>query len=387
MKKDYDALIIGGGLIGTTTALALSQAFKWDILLIEKQPVFTYDKNKSFLDTRTLALTAPNIEYLKSLGLENFLSEEASLIKQIQVSQKNKFGTCLISAAEFNLNDLGAVIEIQRLQESLIEQINQQSNIQYIHHAEVSGLKKNPCNWEAQLETPEVNTPIEAKYIFLAYGMNSRLRESLNIHCEQKDYHQQALVAVVHCEKSHYQTAYLRFTDKNSLAILPLTQNRIGTVLTSDSQFIEDYKKWDDASYLQFLQEEFSDRLGKFMAIGKRQSYPLWLNLADTIALPNLVLLGNTAHSFHPVGAQGFNLGLIGLQDCIRELKKTGDFTGFSDRQKMRCLKLKNFTEYLNQIFYAKSNTIKCLRQSGLILFQYNDFFKKKLIESCFLGW
>jgi 2-octaprenyl-6-methoxyphenol hydroxylase len=379
IRQDNDCIIIGSGLIGTLTAIALAQATSWRIALLEARPAMiqapALGKN---LDTRTLALNYASVAYLKKLNLWSKLERDACAIRQVHISNQGNFGSCVLRAQDVGYEALGYVIEINQLQKILMEHVAHYQKINACHEVTVQELKKNKKNWQIALQYQGQLTTMTTPCVILADGSQSKLRDQLNINCQQYHYQQNAIVAVAHCQKAHEGIAYERFSGKRTLAILPLQQQRIGIVLTVPEDELKELIQLSDADYLKKIQSLLGYRLGKLDAIGPRQSYPLQQHMAERFILDNLILLGNTAHAFNPIGAQGLNIGIAGIKDLVATLSSAQSLNDFELRQQARCLRLTSFTRQTVQIFSSDALLTQIGRQAALILLQHDSMLKNQ---------
>jgi len=369
--------IVGGGLVGTTAALALAKKTSWKILLFDAKKHSKPFNANNLLDTRTLALNHASVAYLKSLGLWTLLELKACPIEQVHISEKNNFGSVLLSASEVDAKALGQVVEIKDLQEALQEALSHTSQIECLNGVEVHECTRHNSTWT--LHTPQGH--IKADYLLIADGTHSSLRHLLDIETNTYDYDQTAIVAVIQAQQPHQNIAYERFCQEETLAILPLTHDRIGTVLATSKKKAEKYMQLDEKAYLQKLQTLFGARLGKFNAIGQRQSYPLQRVIADHFVEDHCVILGNAAHTLNPIGAQGLNLGLAGVKDCVETLVKKASLRDFETRHQLRVNTLGKFTHETSLIFGSEAFPTRLARGAALTLLQHCFSLKKRLIR------
>ena len=152
----------------------------------------------------------------------------------------------------------------------------------------------------------------------LADGGRSGLREQLGIAVTQQAYQQSALIANISASQAHLGQAFERFTEAGPMAMLPLAENRCALVWTRPTLDAERLLKLDERGFLAELQEAFGYRLGALHKVGARHLYPLALTEAQEQVRPHLVVLGNAAHSLHPIAGQGYNLSLRDTLELAR---------------------------------------------------------------------
>lgn len=312
IKKEIDILVVGGGLTGATLMLAL-QGLGYSTLLVETKPFG--DKIKPDFDARTLALSPASCRILKMLGVWDLLKDFACAIDLIHVSTQNHFGASRLQG-EQNA-PLGYVVEMQHINQALhqlvpCEQIMAPATLQaldYEHH-------------KATVLTASGEVEVSAGLIVAADGTHSAVRRFCALPTQIKKYEQLALVANIGLTKSHGQRAFERFTSQGPLALLPMHENRMSLVWALAPQEAEQLASVTETDFLRQLQLAFGYRLGRFVKVGTRYTFPLQQVLMPTQTKWPVVFVGNAAHTLHPVAGQGFNLGLrdvATLAQCIAQ--------------------------------------------------------------------
>lgn len=302
-----DLAIIGGGLVGASLALALQgEARKrgWRIALIE--PFAPGEGYQPSYDARSTALSYGSRLIYEGLGLWPALAEQATAIRQIHVSDRGRFAAARLSAEEEGVPALGYVVENAWLGHCLWQALDAEV-IQWRCPAQVERMEALPDGYRLTLDD---ETLIDCSLAVLADGGRSSLREQLGIAVQQRPYDQTALIANITPARAHDGEAFERFTDSGPLALLPLSDNRCALVWTHPSRDAARLLKLDERAFLAELQAAFGYRLGALRQVGARVPYPLVLVEAAEQVRANLVVLGNAAHSLHPIAGQGFNLSL-----------------------------------------------------------------------------
>jgi len=172
---------------------------------------------------------------------------------------------------------------------------------------------------------------MRAALVVAADGGESAVRKRLGLAVRERSYHHDAIISTVTPERPAAGTAFERFTDSGPLALLPMTEGRWSVVWTAREEQTPEILRLDDDSFLARLQQRFGQRMGRLTRPGRRIAYPLRLMLAKQLTRPRLVLIGNAAHTLHPVAGQGFNLGLrdvAELADLLAEAQRTGKDLG-----------------------------------------------------------
>lgn len=326
----FDVLIVGGGMVGASLAVAL-QALPLKMGLIEAFR-FGVAEQPSY-DDRSIALAYASSRIYQGMGLWQALQQGAAAIQHIHVSDRGHFGATRLSAAREGVPALGYVVESRVLGQVLYQQL-QQSAITSFVPATVFALQQQPECVTVSIERDGVVDTLQTRLLVVADGTQSRLRELLGIAVKRHDYQQTALIANVTTSEPHRNTAYERFTPHGPLALLPLTQGRYSLVWTHANAAVEASMALTDADFLSKLQAEFGYRQGTFTKVGQRATYPLVLQKAEREVAGRAVLLGNASHALHPVAGQGLNLGLrdvATLADLLANAARSGEDVGNAD--------------------------------------------------------
>ncbi|MFV2004931.1 MAG: 2-octaprenyl-6-methoxyphenyl hydroxylase [Gammaproteobacteria bacterium] len=307
-KSNYfDLIIIGGGLAGASLACALNnRALK--IAIIEAHELAN-DLQHSY-DDRTVALSYGSRCIFDSMGLWSSLELFAEAIDTIHISDRGHFGVTRLTKEQERVAALGYVIENKRLGEQLYKIIDSASNISLFCPAELTALRQDDEQVSIDILLGDIHQTLQGKLLVAADGNNSQVMQLLNIGSSRKNYEQVALIANVTPGKKHNNVAYERFTDSGPLAFLPMTDNRCSVVWTLSHEQADYLYALDEADFLEQLQQRFGYRLGQLKKVGARHLYPLFLQSATQMFYGRVAIIGNAAHSVHPVAGQGFNLAL-----------------------------------------------------------------------------
>lgn len=361
VEQQIDILIVGGGLTGATLMLAL-QGLGFSTLLVEAKSFS--DKVNTDFDARSLALSPASQRILNRLGVWNILSDYATVINLIHVSDQHRFGASRLQATENN--SLGYVVEMQHINLALHQLLVKD---QLKAPAAVTSL--DLAAKTVTITTNSVEARITAQLIVAADGADSTVRQLSYLPAKIKDYNQHALVANVGLMKPHENRAYERFTLHGPLALLPMMDNRMSLVWAMAPDKAEQLMALNDEEFLKELQQAFGYRLGRLIKIGKRHCYPLkQVVMPQQIKWP-MVFLGNAAHTLHPVAGQGFNLGLrdaATLAQCISEYGLNEEMLKqYSRLRRHDQQMITGLTDALIQIFTSRLPGIGLARNIGMI--------------------
>lgn len=319
---DYDIIIVGGGMVGSSFAYALKNS-GYKIALIEAFDVKTTQQPS--YDDRGIALSYGSQRIFDTMGLWHKLSVYSTAISDIHISDRGHFGATRLSAQQQNVPALGQVILARAMGAILNQALAENDTLNIFCPRKVTALSQQTDHVELVLDD---DRRITGKLIVAADGANSTIRRLLDLSVTEQLYQQTAITANVSTERPHNNCAFERFTEFGPIALLPMPDNRsslIWTVKTGDESAINDLS---DATFLARLQTEFGYRLGKLTQVGKRSHYALKLTQTDQPIQDRIVFVGNAAHALHPIAGQGFNLGLrdvIALADVLcNEIKDCG---------------------------------------------------------------
>lgn len=302
----WDVIIVGGGMVGASLALAL-QPLQLKIALIEA--VAFGSRSQPAYDDRSVALSYGSSRIYQGMGIWSKLQTQVAPIKQIHVSDRGYFGATRLCAEQEAVPALGYVVESRVLGQVLFNALTG-STLEIISPATVYELEQQADYVEVKLERQGLVECWQAKLLVIADGAKSPLREQLGIDVKERDYQQTAIIANVSTDQLVQGVAYERFTSSGPLALLPMTQGRYSLVWTHKTSEAEASLNLSDAEFLQKLQHAFGYRQGRFIKVGKRSSYPLSLVKSLAEVQGRAVLIGNASHTLHPVAGQGLNLAL-----------------------------------------------------------------------------
>jgi 2-octaprenyl-6-methoxyphenol hydroxylase len=307
MSEQTDILVIGGGLVGTSLAIALDAA-GLDATLVEASPPRA--AGGSSYGERNLALARATVNGLRAIGVWSHAEAGATPIRHIHVSRAGDFGSTRIDARAMGLDAVGWTLPARELGLALQARLASCERLQLRVPARLQRLERNEDGWVAQVEAEGDTRVINARLLVGADGTGSAVRNALGMGTDEYDYAQTLFVCTVTPSRAPEGRAFERFSDEGPVALLPLAGDRAGLVLTVAAAQAEAVSALDDAAFIALAQRRFGWRLGRLQRPGKRHPYPIRRVAADRVTGPRAVLVGNAAQTIHPIGAQGFNLGL-----------------------------------------------------------------------------
>ncbi|MGA9332947.1 MAG: 2-octaprenyl-6-methoxyphenyl hydroxylase [Rudaea sp.] len=327
MSSEFDILIVGGGLVGASLAIALDGA---GLRVGMVEAVLLKASDRASYDERNLALAKATVNALTALGVWTHVGARATPIRKIHVSRQGEFGVVRLHAEAHGVDAFGAVLPARELGNGLLARLDACRELKRFVPAKLDRFSVDDTWVSAALTGADGERTVRARLLVGADGTGSFVRSASGIETYNVDYAQTAFVCTITPQREP-DCAYERFTSSGPVALLPLGQRRAGVVLTVPAEDARRVGALDDQGFVELLQQRFGYRLGRFTRPGKRVSYPLKRVQAIRVAAPRTVLIGNAAQTLHPIGAQGFNLGLrdaLTLADLVAGCAQSGGDPG-----------------------------------------------------------
>jgi len=321
MMRAFDVIVVGGGPVGGTLALALAQAGVAVAVIDHEDPAAELVAQ---FDARALAVALTAQRAMKAVGLWSAVAPYAAPIERIRVADGNSPATLNYHHEEIGPEPFGWIVESQGLRRAFAAAMGGQTGLARLAPRKVASIERGPGAVTVSMVDGEI---LSAPLIVGADGRRSMVRESAGIEVEKRDYRQIAIVCTVAHELPHGNMAHEHFLPAGPFAILPLPGNRSGVVWTERAELAPAIMREDDAGFLSELHARFGDFLGRIALDGPRFAHPLSFQLASAYWAPRLALVGDAAHAMHPVAGQGMNMGLrdaSALAERIVEAKRLG---------------------------------------------------------------
>jgi len=385
--KQYDVVIVGGGMVGALSALSLSalsdsKGKKLNIALIEGQQAKTNWPKASF-DMRVSALTRASENMLRRLGVWSEMEALAVYpYSDMHVWESTGSGEIHFDCADVGEPSLGHIVENRVTQSALWKKLQKQTNIEILSPAQASSLQVSSRQLDSQQQAQLAvlgfadRESISANLIVAADGARSWVREQIGIDVERGNYQQTAIVTTVKTSLSHQDTAWQCFLPTGPVAFLPFRDGYSSIVWSTATEQAEVLLQLDDKSFTEQLSEALQGRLGAITDIHPRAGFPLHHQHAKQYVRDNVVLIGDAAHSIHPLAGQGVNLGFADAA-CLRDVishallrhRNIGSYAELRRYERWRrgenSLTLNAMTGF-KQLFGSTSPLLKTLRTVGL---------------------
>lgn len=386
MTPDFDLIIVGGGLVGGSLALAL-RGTPLKIAVIEAQT--DAERSLAASGDRALALSRNTVQALRGLGIFDAVEDQAAPIRRIHISDRGHFGKARLDAKDRGVEALGHVVVARGLEQSIAEAMAAENAITTFQPARILSLKAGPESILVSLRSGDQDRVISSRLVVAADGGNSTVRSLLNIPQSIRDYQQTAVVTEVSTSKDHQGTAFERFTRSGPLALLPLGPKRCSVVWTLASEDATEVLTEGESEFVDQLQDAFGQWLGVLTLARKPQGFPLKLIQAEQMTDDRVILIGNAMHTIHPVAGQGFNLGLRDaavLAERISARHRLGEDIGdagflaqYAEARRSDLATVIRFTDSLIRIFSNEVPPLVALRNLALLTFDRLPFAKRLL--------
>ncbi len=385
--SNYDVIIVGSGIVGATAALALAKHSNLRIAVLESQAILPIWRPEIY-SARVSAISPASKRIFQDLNVwETIAAKRISPYTHMSVCDAEGEGSIQFDCANLCEPALGYIIEDQVIRESLQSAFSSYAYIDFIHPVKLVSLNRVDDSIQLLTEDQSIFT---TKLLIAADGANSWVREQAGIVIDEKGYGHTAIVTTVKTELVHRATAWQRFLPAGPLAFLPMADQQVCSIVWSTS--VEQAKQLmglEAVDFCRALKDASNQYLGKILHCDTRHSFPLYQRHTKNYILSNLALLGDAAHTLHPLAGQGVNLGLLdaaALTQVLTEaIKKQRNFSSLSTlRRYERWRKSENQMMLagvgsLKALFGNENTSIKWLRNIGLDIINRTSVIKKWL--------
>lgn len=386
--QNVDVVIVGGGMVGLGLAAALKgSALK--VAVVEGQlPAPALDEAP---DNRVSALSLASQRILQQVGAwRGIEARRLQPYVQMEVWEQDSFGRIAFDAASLRQSELGHIVENRVIQLALLDAIEGANNIQLLSPARASSLQSGEAGSLLLLEDGRA---LSAKLVVAADGAHSWVRRQADIPLTSWDYGHHALVATVRCAEPHEAVARQIFTPEGPLAFLPLWQPDLCSIVWSlPAARAEALCQCDDEQFNRQLTTAFDGRLGLCQLKGARSAIPLTARYARDFARERLVLVGDAAHTIHPLAGQGVNLGLLDAaalaeqilrnQAAGKDIGLLANLRGYERWRKSEAASMLAAMEGLKRLFAGANPLKKLVRGAGLCAFDLLTPLKQSVIRA-----
>ncbi len=368
----HDVAIVGGGTVGAALGAALGAA-RMRVALIEARAA--RPRSDTGDDSRVSALTPASRAILDRLGIwERLAPGRANAFTQMRVWESPRRGEIHFDAADIGVPALGYIVENRALADAVESRLATAESVRWFRPARLREIRVERHGVILDLDEGR----IEARVAVGADGMRSRTRELAGIGQRQGHFGQHAVVATLRTERGHGDTAWQRFLPGGPLALLPLSGGRVSIVWSSDPEHARQLCEASGAAFEAEVADAIESRLGRLRLVGEREALPLAHLRADRYVAQRIALVGDAAHTIHPLAGQGVNLGLLDaatlaeelvrIEAAGRDIGRHANLRAYERARKGHNLLVHGTMMTFHLLFGARSAALADLRNFGLFL-------------------
>ena len=371
MDSSFDILILGAGLVGSSLACALDGSGLRVGLVEASAP----QVGPAGFDERKLALSAASLNALGALGVSTKMNSPPTPIRRIHVSRVGDFGSALLDAAEFGRDAFGGVVLARELGLALSARLADLRGLARFCPATVVSVTPDDQAPRIEIERDGRRETLTTRLLVAADGTRSLARAAFGIGVDEYDYRQHLFICALQTDGVPDGTAYERFSAQGPVALLPMSGGSYGALCGVASDDVERVAALADRDYAEYFQQRFGWRAGRIRRVGARTHYPLIRVVAERLTGSRFVVMGNAAQTIHPIGAQGFNLGLrdaLTLAECVAGAGDPGAVETLSAYAEARLedrTETLAFSDGLARLTANEALPVRMLRSLGLGLF------------------
>jgi len=375
MQHDYDMIIVGANIVGSTLACALADS-SLKLLVIDgfkPEPDWPNNSYDDTHDLRVSALTSTSSELFEKLGIwQNLIKDRPSPFRALHVWNEDANNKLSFDSADTGEAYLGHIVENRRVQQALHQALAYRRSVELKLGISLETLTIEKD--KASITTSDKKT-ITTKLIIGADGARSKVRDLSNISTNGWSYQQQAIIANVKTEKPHQQCGWQRFLATGPLALLPLADGRCSIVWSAQDAYANELMAMDKETFASEMTTALQNELGQITLDSERAAFPLKAQHANNYVAPRIALIGDAAHSIHPLAGQGVNLGLLDAA-CLAEIINTAlenkrdigreqTLKKYQRARKTSNLAMLTATDGLNKLFSNNNDLLNWARNTG----------------------
>jgi len=371
----HDVLIVGGGLVGASLAIALER-IGLDVGLVEATPSGALP---AVFDERNLSFAEATVNALSALGVLQKLRAPTGAIERIHISRRGDFGRSVLEARRYGRSEFGRVVIARDFGEALEARLAELPRLARYRPARFLGLVSgDDAAVAVRVADGDSERVLKAQLLVAADGTRSGVRDAFGIGVEEHDYQQTLFVTRLRTARPPDGTAYERLGDEGPTALLPRGDRHHGLIHAVAREHADAVAALDEAGFLARAQDAFGWRAGRFLGCGPRSAHTAVRVLAQRTTAARAVLVGNAAQTIHPIGAQGFNLGLrdaLTLAELIERARRadpaadvgaTGLLAAYVERRREDRQRTTGFSDGLARLSSNEARLLRPLRSLGL---------------------
>ena len=390
MTIDSDIIIVGGGLNGSLMAIAAAKYGFSSIVLDSKE---NDTSRRNLFDGRSYALALSSVRLLKNIDVFEGIRDVSQPILDIKILD----GKLVLGPSQFSLHfdnneihdgPMGQMVEDRFIRNALFTKIFENDQIDYKFASDVMEHRQKKGHISVTLSNGK---KLNTRLVVGADGKNSELARRAGIRKSGWKYNQTALVCAIEHEIEHKGLAWQYFLPNGPLAVLPMKGKRSSVVWTEQNMHAKTVNSFDKIKYAKILEARLGNFMGKFKIIGDRHSYPLELKIADRFVDERLALVGDAAHSIHPIAGQGLNAGfkdIAVLAQVIEDAFLRGEDFGslgvlkrYEEWRRFDSVQLAYSTDLFNKLFSNENEALRLVRNIGIKILDSIPSAKQKIIK------
>ena len=384
-KEINDISVVGAGLTGLVFCNLLKNK-EINVSIIDVNSKNFYEKTNN---ERYIVLSNTSQIILDSIGLWSEIKPHCINIKNIHVSKKNIFGSAIIKASDENLDCLGYQISVKHLINILYKNIKNQKNINFIYESKVTTIEEGEII-NINYTQASVKKNILSKSVIFSSGSTDNIINTIFKDKIEKDYKQNAVVCELTSSKHNSDTAYERFTEEGIIGIIPRRENKWTLIYSTNTDESEKIKKLDEIEVREYFQNSIGKKCGVISNVSNIKMYPLKMRYYKNFIKDNICLLGDAAHTLHPIAAQSFNLSLRDSVHLTRIIKKIGVmssnnynkiFHSYLKEREKEIDRIIKFTDYMATLIHGKSFIKNKIIGAALLLIDINKNIRINIIR------